>query len=145
MSLVQQISDAQKEAMKAKDAERLSTLRMLSSAIKNAQIDAGNELTDEQVQDVIRTQVKQLTDAEATFRDGGRDDLAAQNRQEIEVLQAYLPAQLPPEEVHARVAEILSGKSDLAMGPAMGMVMAELKGQADGKVIQEAVKAALGS
>lgn len=139
MSLFDELFSAQKNAMKAKDAETLSTLRMVLAAIKNAQIDADAELTDDDVQDVIRRQVKQLTDAKKDYVKGGRDDLVAQTDKEISVLAEYLPAQLSEEEVRTKLITLFEGKEDLQVGPAMGMAMKELKGVADGGMVKKLV------
>ena len=98
MSIKQNIQDAQKEAMKSKDSDKLSTLRQIWSAIKNAEIDSSGELSDEKVQEIIARQVKQLRDAMSDFEKGGREDLVEQNKKEIELLETYLPAQMSDED-----------------------------------------------
>lgn len=140
MSIKQTLQDAQKEAMKAKDSESLSTIRQVLSAIKNEEISSGGELKDEQIQTVIARQVKQLKDALKDFEAAGRDDLAGQNKKEIALLEGYLPAQLSDEELETIVKETIAqtgatGPQDL--GKVMGAVMGKVKGQADGNRVRE--------
>lgn len=139
MSTQEQIMEAQKEAMKAGDKERLSILRMTTAALKNAEIDAPGALSEEDQVAVVRKQVKQLQDALGDFEKAGREDLASQTSKEIEILSQFLPAQMSQEDVDAKVAEILSAHEGIQMGQAMGLVMQELKGKADGTVVKEAV------
>lgn len=139
MTLLETLTAAQKEAMKAKDQQTLSTLRMVLAAIKNVQIDAPETLTDEQIQDVIRRQVKQLLDAKQDFEKGGRTDLIEQTEKEVAILEAYLPAQLSEDEIRNRITVILGDKKDMQMGPAVGLVMKELKGIADGATVKKIV------
>lgn len=146
MSLSQQITDDMKEAMKAKNDATLSTLRLLRSAMKNKQIDVQHELSDVEIQEVIKIQVKQLKDAINDFKAGGRMDLAEGNQKELEVLNKYLPAELSDEELQTIVKEavIQSGataKSD--MGKAMGFVMKAVAGRADGTRVKKLVESLL--
>ena len=142
MSLQDDIFLAQQEAMKKGDKEALSILRMANAAIKNAQIEKMGALTDEDVRGVIRRQVKQLQDALLDFERGGRADLVEKSKKEIALLSSYLPAQMSAEDVRAKVEEILETlgpKETLDAGKAMGVVMKELKGKADGNVVREIV------
>jgi uncharacterized protein YqeY len=137
------------EAMKAKNAEKLSALRNLRSALKNYAIDKGaSELTDEMIVEVVAREVKKLKDALADFEKAGREDLASANRREIETLAAWLPKQLSAEEVQAVVRQVaaelgLSGPA--AFGRLMGESMKRLKGQADGNAVGAAAKVILQS
>jgi len=146
MSLKNQITEDMKTAMRAKDMERLGTIRLLTAAIKQKEVDERVELDDAAVIAVIDKMVKQRKDSIAAFEQGGRDDLAAKEKAEMTVLAAYLPARLSAEdiatEVKAIVAELgASGPGD--MGKVMGAVKARLAGKADMGAVSAAVKAAL--
>jgi uncharacterized protein len=143
MSLLQQLTSEQIAAMKAKDAQKLSVLRMINSAVKTLQIDTDHELTDTEVQDVIRRQVKQLTDAMSDFATAKRDDLVEQTQAEIAILAAYLPVQLSEDVVLEKAKQIIgdlrASGAELTVGTAMAAVMKELKGQADGNSVRKVV------
>lgn len=147
MSLAQTLKQDMKAAMKAKDNATLSTLRLLLSAIKNKQIDTQHELSDEEIQTVIKTQVKQLKDAAGTFREGGREDMAADSEAEMKILEKYLPAQLSDEaleEVVKKAVEESGAVGPQDMGRAMGAAMKAVAGQADGNRVKDIVKSLLG-
>ena len=142
MTLRSDILDAQKEALKAHDEARLAVLRMLWSAIRNQEIEKGHtELNDEEVQKMAATQIKQLKDAAVDFARGDRQDLVAKSEAEIKILQAYLPEQMSDEELRSLVEKIIkeSGLSGTAVGKAIGSVMKEVKGRADGNRVKEIV------
>ncbi len=148
MSLRDDLNTDMKAALKAGDKLKLSTIRMLISAVKNKEIDAKRELADEEVHSVVATLVRQRQDSVEQYTQGGRIELAEKEAAEIEILKAYMPAQMSADEVRAVVDRIIAetgaeGMKD--MGRVMKAVMAELKGSADGRVINEAVKAALGA
>ncbi|HYC90277.1 MAG TPA: GatB/YqeY domain-containing protein [Thermoanaerobaculia bacterium] len=129
-------------AMKAQEKERLSVIRMLQSAIKNEQINAGHELSDEEAMSVIRKAVKQRQDSIEQYSNAGRTELADKERSEMEILKAYLPAELSEEELEAGLREIVAStgaasKKDL--GKVMKEATVRYKGRADGKKIQEIV------
>jgi uncharacterized protein YqeY len=128
--------------MKAQEKERLSTIRMLQSAIKNEQLNAGHELSDEEAMSVIRKAVKQRQDSVEQYTKGNRPELAAKEQAEIEVLKAYLPPELSDEELESGVREIVAStgaQSKKDMGKVMKEATARYKGRADGKKIQEIV------
>ncbi|MCE1243611.1 GatB/YqeY domain-containing protein [Oryzomicrobium sp.] len=146
MSLKIRISDDMKSAMKAKDAPRLGALRLLLAAIKQKEVDERIELTDADVAAVVEKLLKQRRDSITQYEAAGREDLAAAERFEAEVLTAYLPAQLSATEIQAAVAAAVAASG--AAGPAdMGKVMAILKPQLAGKAdmgeVSRQVKAAL--
>ncbi len=151
MSLKQKINDDVKAAMLAKDTERRDTIRLLTAAIKQKEVDERIELDDAGVIAVIDKMVKQRKDSIAAFEQGGRADLAAKEAAELVVLQAYLPARLSADEVAAEVKAIVAelgeelgkkvGPGD--MGKVMGAVKAKLAGKADMGQVSAAVKAAL--
>ena len=130
------------EAMKAQQKERLSTIRMLQSAIKNEQINAGHELSDEETMSVIRKAVKQRQDSAEQYTKGNRPELAAKETAEIEVIKTYLPAEMSEEEIEATVRGIIAdagAQSKKDMGKVMKEATSRLKGRVDGKKIQEIV------
>jgi uncharacterized protein len=150
MTLQEKIDSDLKEAMKAKEAERLSVLRMVKSAMMNVAIEkhgAGGKLADSDAIAVLRKQVKQRQDSVAGFEKGGRPELAEKERREIGILSSYLPRPLTAEEVasivQAAIAE--SGASSKAqMGQVMKIVNEKAAGRADGRTLSEAVQKALG-
>ena len=146
MSLKSRITDDMKNALRAKDAARLSTIRLLLAAIKQREIDERKDMTDPDVLAIIDKMVKQRKDSIAQFDAGNRRDLADAERAEIEVLQGYRPAPLSDAEIDAAIMAALAAAG--AGGPsAMGKVMATLKsqlaGRADFSAISAKVKAKL--
>jgi uncharacterized protein YqeY len=130
------------EAMKARDAERTSTLRMLQSSIKNEQIQLKHDLSDEEVLSVIRKAVKQRQDSIEQYTKGNRPELAEKERSEMELLRTYLPPELSDEELESGLREIIAAcgaESKKDMGKVMKEASARYKGRADGKKIQEIV------
>jgi uncharacterized protein YqeY len=129
-------------AMKARDAERVSTLRMVQAALKNEQIEKGHELADEEVQAVLRRAVKQRQDSIEQFTKGGRQDLADKEAAELKLLDIYLPKQMGDEEIEAVVRDVITAvgaTSKKDSGKVMKEVMARYKGVIDGKKVQEVV------
>lgn len=137
-----------KEAMKARERARLDALRMLTTSIKNKEVEVRRELTDEEVQAVAATEVKRRKEAADAYDDAGRSELAEKERTEQAVLESYLPEQLSGEELDALVQEAIAatgaaGPGD--MGKVMGAVMGKAKGRADGSIVQAKVREALGA
>jgi uncharacterized protein len=129
-------------AMKARDAERLSTLRMLQSAFKYQQIESGHELSDEEAMTVIRKAVKQRLDSIEQYTKGNRPELAEKERREMEILKTWLPPELTDEEIEAGIREIVAStgaQSKKDMGKVMKEASARYKGRVDGRKIQEIV------
>ena len=146
MSLKDRITDDMKTAMRAKDSERLGTIRLLQAAIKQKEVDERITLDDAAVIGVIDKMVKQRKDSIAAFEQGSRADLAAKEEAELTVLQAYLPQRLSADEIAAEVKAIvaeLGAKGPGDMGKVMGAVKARLAGKADMGQVSAAVKAAL--
>ena len=146
MALKDQLEADLKTAMKSKDALRTSTVRMLKSAIKYREIELIKTLDDAGVLSVIGSEVKRRRDSVEQYRQGGREDLASKEEAEIAILQAYLPAQLAPEELSRLVDAAIAragaqGPKD--MGKVMKEVLPEVQGKAEGKVVSELVKARL--
>ena len=143
MSLKDQLTSDMKEAMKAKQSVRLSTIRQLRSAIKNKEIDLGKELDDDTIISVIGTQVKQRREAAQMYRDNERPELADKEETELAVLQDYLPAQLSENELRTIVAAVIAetGVSSVKeLGKVMPQVIARTKGAADGKLVSQLVR-----
>ncbi|THU04153.1 GatB/YqeY domain-containing protein [Lampropedia puyangensis] len=146
MTLKAQITEDMKNAMRAKDSNRLGTIRMLQAAIKQREVDERIELDDVAVVAIVDKLVKQRKDSIAAFTQANRQDLVDQEQSEVEVLQAYLPARLNAQEVTDAVAKIVAqlgaaGPGD--MGKVMGQAKKELAGKADMGEVSAAVKAAL--
>ncbi len=146
MSLKDRITEDMKAAMRAKDAERLSTIRMLLAAVKQREVDERIVLDDAAVVGLVDKLIKQRKDSVAAFTQGGRSDLAAKEGAEIQVLEAYLPQRMSGDEVATAVAAIVAalgatGPGD--MGKVMAAAKAQLAGQADMASVSAAVKAAL--
>ena len=146
MSLKEQITEDMKSAMRAKDAERLGTIRLLLAALKQKEVDERIELDDAMVVAIVDKLVKQRKDSVAAFTQGGRTDLADKEAAEIKVLEAYLPQRMGVDEVAAEVKAIvaeLGAKGPGDMGKVMGVVKTRLAGKADMGQVSAAVKAAL--
>ena len=146
MSLQQRITDDMKNAMRAKDAARLTTIRMLTAALKQKEVDERVVLTDADVLAIVDKLVKQRRDSVAAFEKAERADLVAKEQAEIEVLSAYLPKALTDDEIAAEIARTVETLG--VTGPqGMGKVMADLKprlaGRADMTRVSGLVKAAL--
>jgi len=146
MTLQSQVDNDIKEAMRARETVRLNALRLLKSAMKNAAIEKGGAetiLDDAEASAVIRRQIKQRQDAIEGFEKGGRLELAATERAEIEVLTAYLPAALSADEVIALAREAIAeagATSKQQMGAVMKIATAKAAGRADGKTLSQAVQ-----
>jgi len=149
MTLREQIISDMTASMKAQDAPRTSTLRMVKAAMMNRQIEKGAELDDEEMGKLLRSLVKQRRDSVEQYEKGGRQDLADKEKSEIQVIEAYLPQAASAEEIEAAVAAAIaeSGASSMKdMGKVMKSVQAALAGKnADGRMVSEIVKARLGS
>ncbi|ARU62023.1 aspartyl-tRNA amidotransferase [Tumebacillus avium] len=146
MSLTERLTNEMKQAMKDKDKVRLSVIRMVRTAIKNAEIDSKTTLSDDDVIAVLNRELKQRRDSLQAFESAGRQDLIDDVNQEIAVLMDYLPAQLSEDEVRAIVKEVIAetgaaGKKD--MGKLMSALMPKVKGRADGKLVNQVVQAEL--
>jgi uncharacterized protein YqeY len=146
MTLKARITEDMKNAMRAHDAARLSTIRMLLAAIKQREVDERIELTDADVLAVIEKMTKQRKDSIVQFEAGRREDLAAKERAEIEVLSGYLPAQASAAEIDAEIAAALAttGAAGMAgMGKVMAILKPKLAGRADMGAVSAMVKARL--
>jgi len=135
-----------KNAMKAKEAEKLTVLRSIhsrfSTALLEKKVAKGEDqvLTDQEMLEILLNEAKKRKDSIQSFGDAGRPELAAAEKMELDIIETYLPTQLSPEETRAEVEKILAEQSPTDMGAAMKIVMAELRGKADTKFASEIVK-----
>ena len=143
MSLKNQIFEDMKSAMKAGDKDRLKVVRLIMAAIKQVEVDKREELDDAGVLSVLEKMVKQRRDSVEQFEKGNREDLAAIERAEIDVLQAYLPEQLSADEIAALVDDVIAatGAEGIRdMGKVMGQIKAKAAGRADMGAVSATVK-----
>jgi uncharacterized protein YqeY len=146
VSLLEQLDQDMKSALKNKEKAKLSTIRMLRASIKKVEIDKKHQLSDDEVLEVIAREIKQRRDSLNEYEKAGREDLAQKEREEIEILESYLPEQLSEEELRALVQQVIqevgaSSKAD--MGKVMGAIMPKVKGRADGRLVNRLVQEAL--
>lgn len=143
MSLLEQISNDVKAAMKAKEPETLSTLRMLQSSMKNKKIELGKDLEEQDVISVVKKEVKALKDSVTSFVEGAREDLAEKAKAEIAILEKYLPEEMDDasleEIVKGAIAEI-GATTKAEMGKVMGAAMGKVAGAADGSRVKAMVE-----
>ena len=145
-SLVDEIKKDLDIALKEGDGVVVSTLRFLLSSIQNAQIEKRVDLDDEQVVDIIRKDAKKHKESIEAFEKGARGDLAQKEAKELEVLEKYLPAQMPAGDIEKIVDEVIAAESATSiadMGKVMGQVMAKVGSRADGNVVSRMVKGKL--
>ena len=148
MSLKERITQDIKDAMRSGDKERLGNIRMLQAAIKQREVDERIMLDDTQVLAVVEKMIKQRKEAIAQFEAGGRADLAAKEKTEIELLQAYMPEQLSSAEVEALVATAIAETAASTikdMGKVMALVKTRAAGRADMAAVSAIIKAKLGA
>lgn len=147
MLLRDRLTEEMKDAMKAKDELRLSTIRLVRSAVRNKEIDLKREMDDREVIETISTLVKQRRESIRLFAEAGRDDLVAKEEKELAILLAFLPQQLSRDEVAELVVKVIAecgaqGAKD--MGRVMKALMPHVTGRADGKLVSDVVKEKLG-
>ena len=142
MSLKDRVTEDMKAAMRAKDSERLGTIRMITAGIKQREVDERITLDDTQVLSVIEKMIKTRKESIVQFQTGGRDDLVARETKEIELLQGYLPSQLSDGEVDALIREAIA-ESGATSIKEMGKAMALLKQKAQGRTDMAAASAKL--
>lgn len=148
-TLKTRLSDAVKEAMRARDSARLGTLRLLQAAIKQKEVDERSELTDADITAILEKQVKQRRESILAYEKAGRQETADQEKAEITVLQEFLPQAADPAEIEAVITEALAEvqaqgvEGPAAMGKIMGILKARLAGRADMSALSAQVKARL--
>jgi uncharacterized protein YqeY len=146
MNLNEQLIEAMKTAMKAKDSLRLNAIRLIRTAIKNREIDERRELDDQEVIGVLSTLVKQRKESAQVYREGGRPELAEKEEQELAIIQEFLPTQLGEVEIRAIIEAAVNetGAASMKdMGKVMKVVTGKTLGRADGRLVSELVKARL--
>ena len=146
MSLKARILEDVKNAMRAQERDRLATLRLVTAAIKQKEVDERVDLDDTQVLAVLDKMVKQRRESLEQYQQAGRDDLAAQEQFELDLIQTYLPEQLGEDELAALISKTIAelGASSIRdMGPVMNALRSEVQGRADMKAVSQAVKAQL--
>lgn len=140
MSFNDRITEDLKNAIKGKNPVRTSCLRMLKASLKNKQIEKGRELTDEETQASISSLIRKNKEAIKEFRNGGREDLASKEEEEVRIYYDYLPQQLSQEEIEKTIREIiaeLSAVSHKDLGKIMKLAMARMAGKVQGKEVNE--------
>jgi len=148
MSLKDRLTEDLKQAMRQGDERRKSTVRLVRAAITNAEIERGEELGDDEVLAIIAKEAKQRREAVTEFAKGGRQDLVAQEEEELQILLSYLPAQMSRDEIEVAARQVIAevGATSMAqMGEVMRRLMSQLKGQADGSLVNQVVKEILTS
>lgn len=147
LPLLDRLDSDLKASLKAGEALKVSTLRMVRSALKYKEMQTGKELSEADVLDVLSTEVKRRRESVSEYEKAGRTDLAKKEADEIVILSAYLPAQMGEAEVAALVQEAVKAtgaSSPKDMGKVMSALMPKVKGRADGRIVNQLVKAALG-
>lgn len=148
MTLLERLGEDLKQALKAKDAVRVSTLRLARAALHNAEIQRGRPLTDEEAQEVLRLEARRRKEAIEAFRRAGREEMAHREELELAVLLEYLPTPLSEEELRRIVQEAiqrLGASTERDVGRVIGAVMREVRGRAEGRDVERLVREALGS
>jgi uncharacterized protein YqeY len=142
MSLKNTIEEDLKTALKSGDSERLGTLRLIMSAVKNKEIEFKKELNDEEIIKILQTQAKQRKDSISAFNSGGRPDLASKEESELQLINSYLPAELPEEEIEKVVLSVINelNATSADFGAVIGKTMKILAGRASGQTVSEIVK-----
>ncbi len=144
MSMIEKVQKDMTEAMRARDARRLSTLRLVKTALKNKEIEKMGGLTDAESMQVLNTLIKQRRDSIEQFSKGGRAELAAKEAEEIKIIESYLPQAVGEDQIRDTVRSTLAEMGTPTMkdmGPAMKNVMAKFQGaRVDGKTVSEIVK-----
>ncbi|MDB9734409.1 GatB/YqeY domain-containing protein [Porticoccaceae bacterium] len=148
MSMKSQITDAMKDAMRAKDKPRLGAIRLMLSEVKRIEVDERIEIDDERLLAILDKMIKQRRDSITQFKAAGRDELAAIEIAEIAVIQDFLPTALNEEEINAMIAVAIAetgAESMRDMGKVMGILRPQIQGRADGGAVSGLVKVALNS
>jgi uncharacterized protein YqeY len=143
MSLKDRLTEDLKQAMRQRDERRKSTIRMLRAAITNAEIERGGELGDDEVLTVIAKQAKQRRESMTEFAKAERQDLVDQEEEELQILLSYLPAQMSRDEIEVAARQVIAeveATSLAQMGEVMRRLMSQLKGKADGSLVNQVVR-----
>ncbi|MFB6346015.1 MAG: GatB/YqeY domain-containing protein [bacterium] len=148
MGIKEDIEEDFKQALKDQDKERMSTLRMIKSAIQEKEKEEGEELSDEDVISILSKEVKSRRDSIEQYEEGDRGELAEKEAREVEIIEGYLPEPLSEEELEDLIDQVIEdvGASDMSdMGQVMGKIMPEVRGRADGDEVNQKVNEKLSS
>ncbi|MEW6002616.1 MAG: GatB/YqeY domain-containing protein [Nitrospirota bacterium] len=143
MSLLQRLDDDLRAAIKGSEKLKVSTLRMIKAALKNRQVEKRKELSEEEIITVISSLTKQARESIEEFTKGGREDLVEREKQELAILQSYLPEQVTPEELDRLIIEVIKESSAAGLkdsGKVMRLLMPRVRGVADGRIVNQRVK-----
>jgi len=141
MSILEQINSDFQQAFKNREQSVVSTLRLLLASLKNERIKKMADLEEEDVLRILKSEIKKRKESILDYQKGKRQDLVAQEELEIKIIEKYLPAQLNEEEIRQKIQDILAKLEDKSnLGKVMGMIMNELKGQADGNIVRKIVE-----
>ena len=143
MNLKDRLTEDLKQAMRQGDERRKSTIRLVRAAIINAEIEQGEDLGEDEVLAIIAKQAKQRRESVAEFAKGGRQDLVDQEEEELQILLSYLPAQMSRDEIEVAAQQVIAevGATSMAqMGEVMRQLMSQLKGKADGSLVNQVVR-----
>lgn len=143
MSILAKIDSDLKEALKNKQEIRLSTLRLIKASIKNKSIEKQSPLTEEDIQALLSTQIKQRRESIDQYKKANRQDLADKEQQELDIIKSYLPEELTTQEIDLIIKEAIKESKALSpsdMGKVMKIIMPKVRGKADGKYVNERVK-----
>ena len=143
MSLADKLQEDMKQALRARDQLRLSTIRMLRSSVSYARIDKGDELTDDEVTQVLAREAKRRLEAADAAEEGGRVDVSQRERAELEIIKQYLPEQLDGAQIEAIARETIADVAAVDIkdrGKVMGTLMQRIRGKADGKLASSVVE-----
>lgn len=140
MNIIDQLKKDVHQSIVDKDSQRADSLRYLLSLVQKQQVKSSTDLSEDQVVAILTKEMKQKKEAQKSFLDGEREDLAQKEAEEIGLLEKYLPKQASEEEIRNVVAKVVSEQGKDNFGKVMGAVMAELKGKADGGLVQSIVK-----
>ncbi len=138
--LLQEIKEEMKAAMKARESEKLQTIRGILAAIQSKQIDTPDEMTDEDIVKVIATMSKQLKDAQKDFKTAGREDLVENANNELAIIEKFLPEQLSDEKIQEIAKSVIKKVGTENFGMLMGAIMKEISGKAEGTRVREIVQ-----
>lgn len=143
MGLNEELTQDLKEAMKGGNKQRVEAIRSLKNMLRSREIEKNEELTEEDQIKVLSTAAKQRRESIESYREGGRDDLVAQEEAELEIIESYLPEQLSEEEIGEMVDEVIAetgAETMQDMGRVMGTIMPKIRGQAEGSLVQQIVR-----
>ena len=148
MSLLKRFDDDLKQALKTSERSKVSVIRMVKAMVKNAQIEKGRELSDDEILSVLSTMAKQRRESIEQFKKGGRADLVQSEEQELSILQSYMPQQLTHDEIEKMIHDAIRESSAAGaqdVGKVMRILMPRIRGVADGKYVNQRVKELLES